>query len=356
MRSILFTMIFSNKLITWYLENKRFLPWRETKNPYAIWLSEIILQQTRVAQGLPYFEAFLNTYPTVTDLANAPEDDVMRLWQGLGYYSRARNLHATAKKVAYELNGNFPTNYKDLLTLKGVGEYTAAAIASIAYDEVVPVVDGNVFRVLSRVYGITSDISANSTKKEFQELAATLIPAEAPATFNQAIMDFGATQCTPKSPDCSLCPYINDCVAYATNQVSTLPIKLAKVKVKKRYLDFIIILDANGNTIIEQRTEKDIWQQLYQFPLIDSFKHNAEDINDYVKEKFDSLYIKEVLALTNEAITHQLSHQKLHIKFWGVRVDNIPTDSTAWAELNKFGFPIVIHNFIKSLDLKTLIY
>jgi len=221
---------------------------------------------------------------------------------------------------------------------------------------VVPVVDGNVFRVLSRVYGITSDISANSTKKEFQELAATLIPAEAPATFNQAIMDFGATQCTPKSPDCSACPYINDCVAYATNQVSTLPIKLAKVKVKKRYLDFIIILDANGNTIIEQRTEKDIWQQLYQFPLIDSFKHNAEDINDYVKEKFDSLYIKEVLALTNEAITHQLSHQKLHIKFWGVRVDNIPTDSTAWAELNKFGFPIVIHNFIKSLDLKTLIY
>lgn len=348
-------MIFSNKLITWYLENKRFLPWRETKNPYAIWLSEIILQQTRVAQGLPYFEAFLNTYPTVTDLANAPEDDIMRLWQGLGYYSRARNLHASAKKVAYELNGVFPTNYKDLLTLKGVGEYTAAAIASIAYDEVVPVVDGNVFRVLSRVYGITSDISTNSTKKEFQELAATLIPTDDPATFNQAIMDFGATQCTPKSPDCSICPYIKECVAYATNQVNTLPIKLAKIKVKKRYLDFIIILDANGNTVIEQRTEKDIWQQLYQFPLIDSFKHNAEEINEYIKDKYDSLYIKEPTSLTKEPIIHQLSHQKLHIKFWCIRVDNIHTDSTAWADLNKFGFPIVIHNFIKSLDIRTLI-
>nr|WP_121964962.1 A/G-specific adenine glycosylase [Myroides sp. N17-2] len=356
MRSILFTMTFSNKLITWYLVNKRFLPWRETKNPYAIWLSEIILQQTRVAQGLPYFEAFLNTYPTVTDLANAPEDDVMRLWQGLGYYSRARNLHATAKKVAYELNGIFPPNYKELLTLKGVGEYTAAAIASIAYDEVVPVVDGNVFRVLARVYGITSDISTNSTKKEFQTLAAKLIPHNEPATFNQAIMDFGATQCTPKNPDCSVCPYINECVAYATNQVATLPVKLSKIKIKKRYLDFLILLDANRDTIIEQRTEKDIWQQLYQFPLIDSFDHNTEDIAKAITEKYDSLlYIKEIINLTESPIIHQLSHQKLHIKFWVVKVDQLPGTPTQWVDLNKFGFPIVIHNFITSVDLKTLI-
>ncbi|MDM1065177.1 A/G-specific adenine glycosylase [Myroides odoratimimus] len=355
MRSILFTMIFSNKLITWYLENKRFLPWRETKNPYAIWLSEIILQQTRVAQGLPYFEAFLTTYPTVKDLADAPEDDVMRLWQGLGYYSRARNLHATAKKVAYELNGVFPPNYKELLTLKGVGEYTAAAIASIAYDEVVPVVDGNVFRVLSRVYGITSDISTNTTKKEFQALAATLIPQHDPATFNQAIMDFGAIQCTPKSPDCPSCPYIKECVAYQTNQVAVLPIKLSKVKVKKRYLDFIIFIDKDGNTHIEQRTAKDIWQQLYQFPVFDSFTHHVEDIDSALRERYDTLYIKEIKELTIDAIIHQLSHQKLHIKFWCVQIEATPSLQTSWEDLNKFGFPIVIHNFITSLVLKTLI-
>ncbi|WP_418887951.1 A/G-specific adenine glycosylase [Myroides oncorhynchi] len=350
-------MIFSNKLITWYLENKRFLPWRETKNPYAIWLSEIILQQTRVAQGLPYFEAFLNTYPTVSDLAHAPEDDVMRLWQGLGYYSRARNLHTTAKKVANDLNSIFPNNYKDLLTLKGVGEYTAAAIASIAFNEVVPVVDGNVFRVLSRVYGITSDISTNTTKKEFQALAATLIPQHDPATFNQAIMDFGATQCTPKSPNCSICPFNKECIAYATNQVATLPIKLSKIKIKKRYLDFIILLDPNNNTIIEQRTAKDIWQQLYQFPVIDNFKNNAENISSELKEKYAStLDITEINLLTETPIIHQLSHQKLHINFWGVSVKEINNNRIAWEDLNKFGFPIVIHNFIKSLDLKTLTY
>lgn len=347
-------MLFHNKLIAWYLQNKRYLPWRETKNPYAIWLSEIILQQTRVAQGLPYFEAFLTTYPTVFDLADANEDDVMRLWQGLGYYSRARNLHTTAKKIAYEYNGIFPTNYKDLLTLKGVGEYTAAAIASIAFDEVVPVVDGNVFRVLARVYGITSDISASPTKKEFQILASKLISPNEPATFNQAIMDFGAIQCTPKNPLCHNCPFTADCVAFQTNQIENLPVKLAKVKVKKRYLDFFIFVDNNKNTLIEQRTQKDIWQQLYQFPVVDRFEDEKIDVHSVLNEKHGNIKYDEVTLLNNDLIIHILSHQKLHIHFWLIKSNENLRDATHWDDLNKFGFPIVIHNFINSLDLKYL--
>lgn len=347
-------MLFHNKLIAWHLQNKRYLPWRETKNPYAIWLSEIILQQTRVAQGLPYFEAFLTTYPTVFDLADANEDDVMRLWQGLGYYSRARNLHTTAKKIAYEYNGVFPTNYKDLLTLKGVGEYTAAAIASIAFDEVVPVVDGNVFRVLARVYGITSDISASPTKKEFQILASKLISPNEPATFNQAIMDFGAIQCTPKNPLCHNCPFTADCVAFQTNQIENLPVKLAKVKVKKRYLDFFIFVDNNKNTLIEQRTQKDIWQQLYQFPVVDRFEDEKIDVHSVLNEKHGNIKYDEVTLLNNDLIIHILSHQKLHIHFWLIKSNENLRDATHWDDLNKFGFPIVIHNFINSLDLKYL--
>lgn len=349
-------MLFHNKLIAWYLQNKRYLPWRETKNPYAIWLSEIILQQTRVAQGLPYFEAFLTTYPTVFDLADANEDDVMRLWQGLGYYSRARNLHTTAKKIAYELNGVFPNNYKDLLTLKGVGEYTAAAIASIAFDEVVPVVDGNVFRVLARVYGITSDISASPTKKEFQLLASKLISPNEPATFNQAIMDFGAIQCTPKNPLCHNCPFAIDCVAFQTNQIENLPVKLAKVKVKKRYLDFFIFVDNNKNTLIEQRTQKDIWQQLYQFPVVDRFEDDKIDIHSILNEKHSNIKYEEVVLLNEQHIIHILSHQKLHIHFWLIKSPVNLRNSTPWDDLNKFGFPIVIHNFINSTDLKHLTY
>lgn len=344
-------MIFSNKLIAWYLDNKRFLPWRETKDPYSIWLSEIILQQTRVAQGLPYFEAFIQQYPTVFDLANAQEDDVLLLWQGLGYYSRARNLHATAKKVAFELEGQFPTTYKDLLTLQGVGEYTAAAIASIAYDEVVPVVDGNVFRVLARIYGITSDISTQRTKKEFQQVAAGLISQKQPAIFNQAIMDFGAIQCTPKGTNCTPCPFITTCVAYQTNQVDKLPVKLSKTKVKNRYMDFLIFLDEQGNTQLEQRTKKDIWQNLYQFPVFDRFENTPFDIAEHLQKHHLADSIIQFEALTQEVIIHQLSHQKLHIHFWLVKTTALKGNTVAWSDLNKFGFPIVIHNFIQSLTV-----
>lgn len=341
-------MNLSNKLKSWYLENKRYLPWRETKDPYAIWLSEIILQQTRVVQGLPYYESFLKTYPTVFDLANAPEDDILRLWQGLGYYSRARNLHATAKKVAFDYNGSFPDNYKDLLLLKGVGEYTAAAIASIAFDEAVPVVDGNVFRVLSRIYGITSDISVHTTKKEFQQLAQTLISKNHPALFNQAIMDFGAIQCIPKSPNCSICPFIKDCIAYQTNQVDKLPVKLSKVKVKNRYLNFLIFIDQNNYTLIEQRAQKDIWQKLYQFPAIDSFENKKVDIKNIIQTRFPEITFQKTTLLNPKQIVHILSHQKLYIHFWLVNTTDLLSEGVLWSELNKFGFPIVIHNFIQS--------
>ena len=218
-------MQFSKTLINWYSANKRNLPWRETRDPYSIWLSEIILQQTQVKQGLPYFNSFLAEFPTIFDLAKVEESKVLKLWQGLGYYSRARNLHATAKYIANELQGEFPNNYKALLKLKGVGDYTASAISSICFNEVAAVVDGNVYRVLSRYYGITTPINSSKAIKEFKFLAQKLIDKERPAEFNQAIMEFGAIQCKPKNPNCSLCPLNSSCFALQKNIVAQLPVK-----------------------------------------------------------------------------------------------------------------------------------
>lgn len=229
-------MIFYKTLIKWYLQNKRDLPWRKTIDPYPIWLSEIMLQQTRVAQGTPYFLSFTTNFPTVFDLANANEEQVLKLWQGLGYYSRARNLHKTAQTVANEMGGIFPNNYKDLLKLKGVGEYTAAAIASFSYNECVPVVDGNVFRVLSRYFDIKTDIAQASAKKEFSSLAFELMPKDNPAQFNQAIMEFGALQCVPKSPNCSICVFNDSCLALQKGIVDQLPVKSKKLKSAKSLL------------------------------------------------------------------------------------------------------------------------
>ena len=263
-------MEFSNKLISWYLQHKRDLPWRETQNPYYIWLSEIMLQQTRVAQGLPYFMKFTTAFPTVFDLANASEEAVLKLWQGLGYYSRARNLHKTAQIVAFEMNGVFPENYTNLLKLKGIGDYTAAAIASFSYNECVPVVDGNVFRVLSRYFDVENDISIQSTKKVFAALALELMPKNNPAQFNQAIMEFGALQCVPKSPNCIICPFNESCAALMKNKVDKLPVKNKKIKVTNRFLNYLIYNDSKNNTIIQKRTEKGIWQNLYEFPLLEA--------------------------------------------------------------------------------------
>jgi len=263
-------MDFANSLTRWYLKNKRDLPWRNTQNPYFIWLSEIMLQQTRVAQGMPYFFAFTNAFPTVFDLANASEEQVLKLWQGLGYYSRARNLHKTAQFVATELDGKFPDTYKELIKLKGVGEYTAAAIASFSFDENVPVVDGNVFRVLSRYFDIETDILSSGAKKEFTALAYELMSKDNPALFNQAIMEFGALQCVPKNPNCEVCPLNNGCLALQKNKVDQLPVKSKKTKVKNRFFNYVVFLDENQNTIIQKRSDKGIWHNLYEFPLIET--------------------------------------------------------------------------------------
>ncbi len=270
-------MNFSKALISWYLQNQRDLPWRKTVNPYNIWLSEIMLQQTRVAQGLPYYLSFIEAFPTVHDLANAEEEKVLKLWQGLGYYSRARNLHATAKFVSKELKGNFPNSYKELLKLKGVGEYTAAAIASISFNENVAVVDGNVFRVLARYFGVEQDISDSKSKKTFQELANSLVPKNNAANFNQAIMEFGAIQCTPKSPDCNNCIFNKSCFALQKKKVNQLPIKTKKTKIKDRFLNYVIVKDSDAKFLIEKRTENGIWKNLFQFPLIETEKPLKDD-------------------------------------------------------------------------------
>ena len=231
-------MIFSKTLINWYSNNKRVLPWRKTNNPYYIWLSEIILQQTQVRQGLPYYEAFIANYPTIFDLANANESDVLKLWQGLGYYSRARNLHTTAKHIVYKLNGVFPNTYKELLKLKGVGDYTASAIASICFNEPTAVVDGNVYRVLSRYFGINTPINSSKGVKEFKNLAQQLIDIKKPAEFNQAIMEFGATLCKPKNPNCNICPFNNSCIAFNKSSINNLQVKIKSAKAKKKHFNF----------------------------------------------------------------------------------------------------------------------
>ena len=342
-------MSFSNLLIKWYLQKKRDLPWRNTINPYLIWLSEIILQQTRVAQGTPYFIAFTTAFPTVFDLAAANEEQVLKLWQGLGYYSRARNLHKTAQFVANELDGIFPDNYKDLLQLKGVGEYTAAAIASFSYNEVIPVVDGNVFRVLSRYFDIETDIAAASAKKEFAALAFELMPKEQPAIFNQAIMEFGALQCVPKSPNCNICIFNESCTALQKKKVDQLPVKSKKLKVRKRYFNYLVVTDELGNTIIQKRTAKGIWHNLYEFPLIETDK---EEDFDCIAEQIQNDFFKgnSILSVTEsneQSIVHKLSHQHLYIKFWEVKIEGIIANGIDAKNLKTFPFPIVIHNFIE---------
>ncbi|WP_298548434.1 A/G-specific adenine glycosylase [uncultured Aquimarina sp.] len=348
-------MIFPKKLISWYLQNKRSMPWRETNDPYHIWLSEIILQQTRVAQGLPYYLSFTDQYPTVFDLANAKEEQVLKLWQGLGYYSRARNLHTTAKYIAGELNGIFPSTYNDLLKLKGVGDYTASAIASICYNEVVPVVDGNVYRVLSRYFNIDTPINSTQGIKEFKKIAFEFIDPEQPATYNQAIMEFGALQCKPQNPYCIVCPLNDSCESLKKGTVSSLPVKLKKLKVKKRYFSYLIFSINEEQTIIKQRTGKGIWQNLYEFPLIESDK----DVDlTYIKEQEDFKNLMgtkpyDITLYKDEFKVHKLSHQHLYTRFYVVKMNEKPEingelDLVEIEKIREYPVPILLGNFIDS--------
>jgi A/G-specific adenine glycosylase len=341
-------MKFSNPLLSWYLQYKRDLPWRNTTNPYLIWMSEIMLQQTKVAQGLPYYERFVEAFPTVFDLANATEETVLKLWQGLGYYSRARNLHQTAKYIAINLQGNFPNSYAEIIKLKGVGEYTAAAIASFAFDEVVPVVDGNVFRVLSRYFGVETDIASAKAKKEFTELAATLIPTNNSAMFNQAIMEFGALQCVPKNPNCHECIFNSSCFALQNGTVAMLPVKSKKTKVTNRFFNYLVFKDLDNKTILNKRTEKGIWHNLYEFPNIETKEEiDIETAVALINSSFNNLSITKVQVFNSETIVHKLSHQKLYITFYKVTVIEPLENSMNFEDINTFPFPIVIHNFIE---------
>lgn len=284
--------VFADQLLAWYQVHQRDLPWRKTNDPYRIWLSEVILQQTRVAQGLPYYQRFVDKYPTVQELAQAEEESVLRLWQGLGYYSRARNLHACARTIVNDWGGIFPTTYQTLLQLKGVGKYTAAAIASIVFKESVAVVDGNVYRVLSRVFGLEEDIASTQGVKAFAVLAQSLVPQENPDLYNQAIMEFGALHCTPVTPQCTSCIFKDCCVAFHAGKQQTLPVKNKKIKIKKRYLHYLVIQHAN-QLYMKRRSSSDIWAGLYDFYLVEG----------------DQLYVLDTLedALLDLAKQHQLS-------------------------------------------------
>ncbi|WP_412476776.1 A/G-specific adenine glycosylase [Flavobacterium sp. TBRC 19031] len=342
-------MNFSKSLIQWYLQNKRDLPWRNTLDPYFIWLSEIMLQQTRVAQGLLYFLRFTEAFPTVFDLAKATEEEVLKLWQGLGYYSRARNLHKTAQQVAFDYDGVFPESYAELLKLKGIGEYTAAAIASFAYNESVPVVDGNVYRVLSRYFEVETDIASSGAKKEFMQLAAELLPAGEANLFNQAVMEFGALQCVPKNPDCANCIFNNSCAALQKKKVTLLPIKSKKLKVKTRFFNYLVYTDEVNNTLIEKRTQKGIWHNLYEFPLLETEKEvSFEELLDLMSNQDIKNKILEVSRFNTALIVHKLTHQHLNIHFWKITVEGKLSGGTNWESVKKMPFPIVIHNFIEA--------
>ena len=332
-------MNFAATLLQWFKNNGRSLPWRETKDAYAIWLSEVILQQTRIAQGMSYWERFMAQWPTVNDLAAATEDEVLKAWQGLGYYSRARNLHTAAQQVV-ELGG-FPQTFKELKTLKGVGDYTAAAIASIAFGEPVAVVDGNVYRVLSRYFGIDTPIDSTEGKKEFQALAQSLLPINEPADYNEAIMDFGATQCTPNSPHCSACPLCETCVAFREQCINELPVKSKKVKQRERHFTYLYI-EYEGKIAIHQRGAGDIWQGLWEFPQAEQLTSSE-----------DSAWKTEA-QLLQKGVKHILTHQILLADIYLWRPKNRPQlpSEFIWIEkqdLENYALPRLIEILLKAV-------
>lgn len=338
---------FSHQILSWYRANPRDLPWRGTDDPYKIWLSEIILQQTRVAQGLPYYNKFVEAYPTVKDLALSSEEEVLRLWQGLGYYSRARNLHSCAKTIWFEHGGKFPDTYEKLLKLKGVGTYTASAISSFAFGEAQAVVDGNVFRVLARYFGIETDIASPKAKKEFESLANQLIPQNNPGEYNQAIMDFGSRQCVPQNPACGQCPLQTSCFASTQNLVKSLPVKINKVKVKERHFHYYVI-KCGEKWVWKKRGPGDIWEGLFDFPQVE--KSTAEEISNFSMESVDP----EQMQLLPKNYRHILSHQRLNAIFSEVEIPMANYEKLAdWCQ--KEGFLLVEEDQIEYLAKPKLI-
>lgn len=310
---------FGQRLLIWYSQNKRDLPWRNTSDPYKIWLSEIILQQTRVEQGLSYYQKFTKHFPTVEDLAKADKDLIYKMWQGLGYYNRADNMHLTAKTIVNDYNGKIPADYDDLLKLKGIGSYTAAAISSIAFNISKPVVDGNVFRVLSRIAAIKTPINSSSAKKEFETLASKLMSDHPPGEFNQALMEFGAIYCKPNQPDCAKCIFRYECQAYLAQEVNNFPVKPRKLKIKKRYFYYALIeINQKNETffLLRQRSSKDIWKNLYDFPVaeFDAVTDPGIALKQIVGETFNTK-CKYQLINISDSYQHQLTHQQINAVF-----------------------------------------
>lgn len=339
-------MLFSRSIITWYTQHKRKLPWRETKDPYIIWISEVILQQTRVEQGYDYYMRFIERFPNVKTLAEASEMEVLKYWQGLGYYSRARNLHAAAQHI----QGDFPKTYDEVKALKGVGDYTAAAICSFAYDMPYAVVDGNVYRVLSRYFGLTTPIDSSQGKKEFASLAQKLLDADRPALYNQGIMDFGALQCRPKKPQCIDCPLSDSCMAYSNNCVSELPVKQGKVKVRDRYFNYFYIFDKSGAILLNHRTSNDIWKNMYDLPLIETT--SLVDLSAILQQ--DSFLKKVVVVDISNVVLdykHVLSHQRIHTNIYKLEVDTVEALAHKYVrisekEIDDYPIPRLIHQFL----------
>lgn len=332
-------MEFSDLLIDWYLENKRDLPWRETKDPYKIWISEIILQQTRVAQGLEYYHNFIEHFPNVQALAEADEEEVLKCWQGLGYYSRARNLHFAAKTIMEKFNGEFPQTHKEILSLKGIGEYTAAAISSFAFGLPHAAVDGNFYRVLARVFEIETPIDSTKGKAEFSMLAQELIDKQRPALFNQAMMDLGATVCTPSTPSCEACPMHDMCLALSHHTIGSLPIKSKKISTKNRYFYYFHIVD-NGTTFLHRRDGNDIWKGLYELPLIETTQ--AMEIDDVIASAKNSDFSKSFtikqIDQTYPSITHILSHQRIIATLIEAKADYIEIEGSPYKQINEKEF------------------
>ncbi|CAH2559830.1 Adenine DNA glycosylase [Cardinium endosymbiont of Oedothorax gibbosus] len=352
--------MFRRLLLSWYKLHQRCLPWRITKDPYKIWLSEVILQQTRVVQGLPYYKRFIAQYPSVIALASSTEQEILRLWQGLGYYSRARNLHCCAQTIVEQYNGIFPTNYRALLMLKGIGPYTAAAIAAVAFKEVVAAVDGNVYRVLARIFGLTYDIGTSQGRKQMHQFATLLVDHTQPDIYSQAIMDFGALQCTPVSPFCTTCVFKNYCIAFYTDRQKVLPVKTNRLHKKARYFDYFI-LQYKDVIYMKKRVKSDIWKGMYDFYLLENKQRLVVDQMD---DPLFYLVKKNHLSIITfeKEERHLLTHQKLFVKFHKIEITPAFLQEAKYlfnqfslvpfnhAEIETLPKPILIQNFLKKLN------
>jgi A/G-specific adenine glycosylase len=350
--------VFCENILIWFDKNERKLPWRKNKNPYSIWLSEIILQQTRVAQGLSYYEKFVSTFPSVELLAKASEQEILKLWQGLGYYSRARNLHFAAKQIVNDYDGKVPSSTKELLKLKGVGTYTAAAIASIAFNEPMAVVDGNVYRVIARYLGIHAAIDSTQGQKEFAQAAQKLLWKKDPGKYNQAIMEFGALQCTPSGPDCNNCVLNATCFAFNNDLVNKLPVKEKSLKIKRRYFNYLIIKYKN-KFVFQKRSSKDIWQGLYEFPLIETDRPIAtitelKKTSPILEKRLKKLDFVEKIEQKKHLLTHQEIHPIFWVFVWKVTLMDMKMafpecTLVSVEEAENLPFPKIIENFWKSI-------